>query len=91
MSKRKKIAIIGIVATLATLIGGIANIYHWWEIDWNAISYHPAVPFLGLMSWIGIAAIYKLRKIRNIALWLIATFWLFYNILLLLMIYGWLK
>ena len=90
-SRKKIIAIIGIIATLAAVVGGVANMYHWWEIDWNAISYHPIVPFLGLASWIGVVTIYKMENIRNIILWLIAFFWLFYNVLLMLMIYGWLK
>ena len=90
-SKRKIIAIIGIVATAAAVFGGLANIYHWWEIDWNAISYHPITPFLGLASWIGIVTIYKIKNIKNIALWTIASFWLIYNFILMLMIYGGIK
>lgn len=94
MSRRKLVAIIGALATAIAITGGLLNMYNWWNIDWEAISYNQIIkvtPYFGIFSWMLTIIIYKIRRIKSPALWAIAMFWLFYNIIHFLVVYGWLR
>lgn len=87
--KDKKILVMtGILASVFALLSGMLNIYHWWQIGWDPTSYQELVPWFGLLSWFCVVISYKIMKIKNIGLWTLAVFWIAYDCIMFLMVYG---
>jgi len=91
---RKLILAVGVLAVTFAILGGIVNIWHWYnigDISWeDPTSYQYYVPIFGLLSWIAIVSVYRYLKIKNIFLWLVAFFWILYDTILFFMVNGWL-
>jgi len=80
--KKKFIWLAGIFLIILTFATKYVSIQHWYEIEWNLESYHPAVPILGLL-WTGFyMLILYLRKVWAPSLWFIGAMGLVSSIIM---------
>jgi len=85
---RRTIAVIGSVAVVFHVLGGMVNVWHWYNVGWDATSYHVFVPYFGVGGWLLLVAVYWYNDVRSLAAWAIAVWWLVYNIILFCMVHG---
>ena len=86
--KKSSIALVAILGTIFAVLSGLLNLHHWWEIGWDATSYHPLVPVFGLCAWFIVLVTYKVEDVDNLWMWMIPSFWLLYSVVQFMMVYG---
>jgi hypothetical protein len=85
---KRTIVVLGTMAVVFHVAAGLVNVWHWWGVGWDATSYHFLVPYLGLAGWIFLVVVYWYHRVESWAAWLVAGWWLVYEVILLCMVHG---
>lgn len=79
---RVLLVVLGAVMVLTILAARGMNIAHWEETDWNVDSYDPSVPILTIIGGVCFAGIVFLTAKGNIWMWILASSWVGFGLIL---------
>lgn len=76
--KKKFLWLAGVAIVLTSLAIRLISITYWDSIEWNMVSYHPSLPFLGMFWALLYMSILYVKRIRLKSLWMIGIIGLLY-------------
>lgn len=81
------LALVGLLAVAFSITGGLLNMWHWPQVDFNPITYNAWTPIFNLVGNVLLFAAFYLGDVKNKIIWAIPVFWGIYNSVLIWMLW----
>jgi hypothetical protein len=82
LPKKLIIAIAGITVVLGVFLSRVISIAYWESIDWNLVSYHPAIPIITVITGICYCITVWFTAKSNPIFWFVGICWVAIGIIM---------
>jgi len=82
LPKKSILAVTGIVILLGLLVSRIISVAYWESIDWNLVSYHPAIPIITVITGICYCVTVWFTAKSNVVFWFVGIGWVIIGLIM---------